>query len=129
MSSSNSTNQTNNNNFNNTTKPKSRLCKFGYLDYLVLASTISIALAEDFNSNDLSILATFFAVLADELALIGSLESCPSNNNLGSEDDLFAPPVPDIARTSINNVREIKTNKKKKRTVIKKIKRKKLKKK
>lgn len=127
MSSNDSSNQTNSNNFNNTTK--SRLCKFGYIDYIVLASTISIALAEDFNSNDLSILATFFAVLADELALIGSLESCPTNNTSGSDDDLFTPPVPDVSRMSKNNVEYVKSNKKKKRTLVKKIKRKKIKKK
>ena len=117
------------NNLNDQANPKSRLCKFGYVDYIVLASTISIALAEDFNTSDLNILATFFAVLADELALIGSVQSCPSNNDSHTEDDIFPPPVPDVALTSTDNLIKVKNTKKKKRTVIKKIKRKKIKKK
>lgn len=92
--------------------PKSKLCKFGYVDYIVLASTIAIAIAEDLNSNDLNILAAFLATLSDEIALIAAVESCPSN------DDVFVPPVPDVAITSSNLSNKTKIIKK--RTVIKK---------
>ncbi|WP_042276843.1 hypothetical protein [Faecalimicrobium dakarense] len=110
-------------NANNTNKtsPKSFLCNFGYVDYIVLASTISIALGEELSSNDLNVLASFFAVLSDELALISAVESCPSNsddssnNESGSDDFTFVPPG--VARTSNNTE---KNSAPKKRTVIKK---------
>ena len=105
--------------------PESKLCCFGYVDYIVLASTLSIALAEELTVNDLSILAGFFAVLSDELALIASVQGCPS----GDEDD-FAAPVPAVAVTSSDEVIIKKTqNPKKKKTRIKKVIKKKVKKK
>lgn len=100
--------------------PKSKLCKFGYVDYIVLASTIAIAIAEDFNSNDLTILAAFLATLSDEIALIAAVESCPPNDG---DEDVFVPPVPDVAITSSNLSNKTKVVKK--RTVIKKIKKRK----
>lgn len=102
---------------NNTDKtyPKSFLCNFGYVDYIVLASTISIALGEDLSANDLNVLASFFAVLSDELALIASVQSCNSYNDSGSDDFTFVPP--DVAMTSNN---KDKKNIPRKRTVIKK---------
>ncbi|MGL5330815.1 MAG: hypothetical protein ACRDD7_16215 [Peptostreptococcaceae bacterium] len=93
----------------NNNQQNPRLCCFGYLDYIVLASTLAVALGEELNSTDLNILATFFAVLSDELALIGAVNSCPTNNN-GSGDDVFVAPVPDVAMT-----------RSKKRTRVKKI--------
>ncbi|MGX4598489.1 hypothetical protein [Faecalimicrobium sp. JNUCC 81] len=105
-----------NSNNTNKTSPKSFLCNFGYVDYIVLASTISIALGEDLSSNDLNVLASFFAVLSDELALIAAVESCPSNSDDGNNDNFtFVPP--DVARTSDNTN---KNGSSKKRTVIKK---------
>lgn len=99
----------------NKTSPKSFFCNFGYVDYIVLASTISIALGEDLSRDDLNVLAAFFAVLSDELALIAAVESCPSNNNSDGDDFTFVPP--DVAMTSNNNQ---KNSAPKKRTVIKK---------
>lgn len=83
---------------NNQSQPKSKLCCFGYVDYIVLASTLAVALGEELSLNDLNILSTFFAVLSDELALISSVESCNTNDS----DDIFVPPVPDLAMTSLN---------------------------
>lgn len=96
------------------TSPKSFLCNFGYVDYIVLASTIAIALGEELTANDLNILASFFAVLSDELALVAAVEVCPSNDN-GNNDDDFVFVPPDVAMTSND-----KKKKSKKRTVIKK---------
>jgi hypothetical protein len=97
--------------------PKSKLCKFGYVDYIVLASTIAIAIAEDFNSNDLNILAAFLATLSDEIALIAAVESCPLNDD---DKDIFVPPAVDVAITSSSLSKKTKIIRK--RTVIKKIK-------
>lgn len=80
-------------NFN---KKEPVLCNLGYVDYIVLASTLSIAFAEDFDASDLNILANFFAVLADELALIASIEVCPGND-VSNE---FTPPG--VALTSLD---------------------------
>lgn len=101
---------------------KSKLCSFGYVDFIVAASTIAIALAEEFSPSDLNILASFLATLSDELALISSVQACP--NNSIDNDDAFTPPPAHISlsRDSFNG--DIK--KSKKRTIIKKIKRKKI---
>ncbi len=86
-----------------------------YVDYIVLTSTIAIAVAEDFSSNDLNILDAFLATLSDEIPLIAAVESCPSNDG---DEYVFVPPVPDVAITSSNLSN--KTRVVKKRTVIKK---------
>ncbi|MCU9816172.1 hypothetical protein [Paraclostridium sp. AKS73] len=39
---------------------KPRLCRFGYVDYIVLASSLAIAVAEEVDATDLNILASFF---------------------------------------------------------------------
>lgn len=103
---------------NNQSQPKSKLCCFGYVDYIVLASTLAVALGEELSLNDLNILSTFFAVLSDELALISSVESCNTNEY----DDIFVPPVPDLAMTSLNKSSKNRTRIKKviKRKVKKK---------
>lgn len=108
--------------------PKSKLCCFGYVDYIVLASTLSVALAEELSVNDLNILASFFAVLSDELALIASVENCPDNDG-SSDTDAFGAPVRSVAITSSDDIYRKNIPKKKKKTRIKKIIRKKIKKK
>lgn len=105
--------------------PKSKLCCFGYVDYIVLASTLSVALAEELSTNDLNILSTFFAVLSDELALISSVESICSNNGTSKP---FAAPVPDVAITTSDNKNNYQPANRKK-TRIKKIIKRKIKKK
>ena len=37
----------------------SKLCDFSSLDFIILASTLAIALGEELSSNDINILATF----------------------------------------------------------------------
>lgn len=107
----NSFSNTNKSNNNSYQSKGSFLCNFGYVDYIVLASTISIALGEELSSNDLYILSSFFAVLSDELALIAAVEACPQNNNDNMNDEfVFVPP--DVAVTCNKHS--------KKRTVIKK---------
>ncbi|SCI02250.1 MULTISPECIES: hypothetical protein [unclassified Romboutsia] len=120
-SSSNTSNNSNgfnnnNGNSNNDDSSDSKLCCFGYLDYIVLASTLAVALAEELNVNDLNILSTFLAVLSDELALVSSVKSC----NPDSSDEVFVPPIPDVAITRAS---------KKNKTRIKKVTRRKIKKK
>ncbi|MGL4912418.1 MAG: hypothetical protein ACRC3Y_08300 [Romboutsia sp.] len=113
----------------NSPKKKPIFCKFGYVDYIILASSIAIALGEELSTNDLNILSTFFAVLADELALIGSIENGCSGN---SDDETFVPPVPDVAITSRSSASTLSKHYKKSskvRKCKKKIVRKKIKKK
>ena len=104
----------NTNNPNNPSKniqsKNSKLCCFSSVDYIVLASTLAIALGEELSNTDIAILSTFFAVLSDELALIGSVNSCNSNN----DDTVFVPPVPDVALTSSKKSINKKNIKKKK---------------
>lgn len=112
---------------NNSSKT-SRLCSFGSLDYMILASTIAIALSEEFSSDEVSILASFFAVLSDELALIEAIEDCNSND---TDDDVFVAPIPSIAtitldednKTNLKNHSNLKKKKiiKKKRKKIRKL--------
>ena len=79
--------------------PTSKLCCFSSLDYIVLASTLAVALGEELSTTDISILSTFFAVLSDELALIASVNACSTTG----ENPVFVPPVPDVAATSSQN--------------------------
>lgn len=102
----NSSNNDTNSQTNNSQNTNSKLCCFSSVDYIVLASTLAIALGEELSSTDLGILSTFFAVLSDELALIQSVNNCNSNTN----NPIFVPPVADVAVTSSQN----KNNKNKK---------------
>ena len=108
---------------NSTNNTGSKLCCFGYIDYIVLASSLAIALGEELDNTDLSILSTFFAVLSDELALITSVNSCSSN----TPDETFTAPVPDVAITG--DYKNLNVHNKKNRTRVKKIIKKKVKKK
>lgn len=94
----------------------SKLCRFGYVDYIVLASSLAVAISDEVSITDISILSTFFAVLSDELALIGSVKSCHEN----SSDNVFVPPVPDtdtaITRSK-KKTKKIKKIKKIKKTI------------
>lgn len=89
----------NNNQSNSSNNTYSKLCCFSSVDYIVLASTLAIALGEELSSTDLGILSTFFAVLSDELALIQSVNNCNNNTN----NPIFTPPVADVAVTSSKN--------------------------
>lgn len=93
---------------------KSRLCCFGYVDYLVLASTLAIAISEEVNSTDLSILSTFFAVLSDELALIESVKDCSESTDSDDGSFIFSTPIPSTS-SSRNNSKTKKVKKIKKR--------------
>jgi len=102
----------------------SKLCAFGSLDYIVLASTLAVALGEELSSNDVNILATFFAVLSDELALIAALEACSSDDE---DQETFTVPTPDVAITRNKVHKKIQTkNPYKKKIIKKRIKRKKM---
>lgn len=106
----NSFNNDSNNQPKNSQNANSKLCYFSTVDYIVLASTLAIALGEELSVTDIAILSTFFAVLSDELALIGSVNSCSSNN----DDATFIPPVPDVAlTTSKKNINKKNIKKKK----------------
>lgn len=99
---------------------KSKLCCFGYVDYIILASSLAVAISEEVSDTDLNILSTFFAVLADELALIGSVRSCPSDGD-STDDEVFVPPVPDVAGVAATRSPK-KTTKKRKKIKRKKVK-------
>ena len=105
---------------NKNEQTQSKLCYFSSTDYIVLASTLAIALGEELSQIDLNILSTFFAVLSDELALIAAVQSCNTQ-----EEEVFVPPVPDVAVTSPDN----KSNSQKRKRCSKKIVKRKIKKK
>lgn len=96
---------------------KPKLCCFGYVDYIVLASSLAIAVAEEVDTADLNILAGFFATFSDELALIASVKgSCspPSNSTNGnSSDGTFIPPLPASDSSRSNSIPTIKKKRKK----------------
>lgn len=98
---------------------KSYLCCFGYVDYIILASSLAVAISEEVSDIDLNILSTFFAVLADELALIVSIRTCPSDSN-DENSEVFVAPVPAV--TSVGETRVSKKIIKKKTKIKKKIK-------
>ncbi|MBU5335641.1 hypothetical protein [Intestinibacter bartlettii] len=88
---SNGNNNDNNQNTNdNSNNVKSKLCYFSAFDYFVLSSTLAIALAEELSDTDIDILSTFLATLSDQLALIGSVNSCAQ----GERENIFVPPIP-----------------------------------
>lgn len=89
-------------------KTTSKLCCFSALDYMILASTVAIALGEELSQTDISILSTFLAVLSDELALISSVDACTTGDN-----NVFVPPIPDATATTSENLKSPKTNHKK----------------
>ena len=105
----------------NSSSKTSKLCAFGSLDYMILASTIAIALSEEFSSDEIDILASFFAVLSDELALIEAIEDCNSNV---TDDDVFVAPIPSVSTITLDedNNTNLKnySNQKKKRIIKKK---------
>lgn len=103
-------NSNNNNSSSSSQNNTSKLCYFSSVDYIILASTVAIALGEELSSDDVNILASFFAVLSDELALIASIDVC----NDGSDDSsVFVPPAPDVATTYSRNKNKKYTKKKK----------------
>lgn len=107
-------------------KNNSTICSFGYLDYMILASTLAIALGEELSQNELGVLASFFAVLSDELALISSLEACNSDT---PDEDTFVAPVPAVATTLLEDTdldfKRSSSSQKKKKVIRKKIKKRK----
>ena len=105
----------------NSNNKQSKLCYFGYIDYLFLASALAIALAEELSNDDVNILSGFFATLADELALIAAVGQCSSNND-DSDNDVIIPPAPDAAAVAVTrgSKKIIKKQKKKKVKKIKK---------
>jgi hypothetical protein len=113
----NSNDNSNNSSSSCSNNNKSYLCSFGYLDYIVLASTLAIALAEELSEDDLDVLSAFFAVLADELALITSIQECSSGDET---QDTFIPPIAAGSGSRYG----LKRKKKIRRIVKKKIKRK-----
>lgn len=102
------------NNQSNSDSQKSKLCCFSSTDYIVLASTLAIALGEELSQTDLNILSTFFAVLSDELALIATVQGCNTGN-----EDVFVPPVPDVAATSTNKMTPSKNQKRNSKKIVK----------
>lgn len=105
----------------NQSSSTSKLCAFTPLDYIILASTLAVALGEELSSDDISILSTFFAVLSDELALIEAISDCSSSEN----DNSFTPPTPDVTTNRSKSKIGCKKNPYKKKIVKKRIKRKK----
>ena len=92
----------------NQNSSNSKLCAFSSLDYIVLASTLAVALGEELSSNDVSILA--------------AVDVCSSSE----EEETFTAPTPDVAvtRTKVSKT-GCKSNPYKKKIIKKRIKRKK----
>lgn len=106
---------------NRSNNDKPRLCCFGYVDYIVLASSLAVAVAEEVSTTDLNILAGFFATFSDELALIASVKGgCCDNSDSNSPQEItFVSPVPDTsnsrAKPNVTKRKKIKKYKKKKK--------------
>ena len=92
----------------NSNNQTSKLCAFSSTDYIILASTLAIALGEELSGDDINILASFFAVLSDELALIASIDACNENE----ESSEFIPPIPDVSATTRSSNKKSKNKKK-----------------
>lgn len=97
---------------------KPKLCRFGYVDYIILASTLAVAIAEEVNITDLSILSNFFLALGDQLGLIAAVKvGCESESeSSSSEESTLVPPVPSIgeARSKAKTKKSKKVKKYKK---------------
>ncbi|GAA0710652.1 hypothetical protein GCM10008904_22490 [Paraclostridium ghonii] len=96
---------------------KPRLCRFGYVDYIVLASSLAVAVAEEVNSTDLNILASFFATFSDELALISAVKSgcaldSDSDSSSSKENSFVAPALVASGTRSKSKVKKRKKVKK-----------------
>ncbi len=103
---------------------KDRLCCFSSLDYMILASTLAIAFGEELSDNDVDILAAFFAVLADELALISSINACTSSDSSSDDESSFVPPVVPIPPVASGGGRYKKNTIKKKKKIKRKVRKK-----
>lgn len=89
---------------------KSRLKKFGPGDYFLLASTLALALNEELDSDDFNLLTAFVTILADELALIDTLNSFPtSDDDSDSSDDVNEDVIPTVEDSTSSSVPIIST--------------------
>ena len=89
---------------------KSRLKKFGPGDYFLLASTLALALNEELDSDDFNLITAFVTILADELALIDSLNSFPtSDGDSGSDDDTNEDVIPAVEDSGVSDSEAIST--------------------
>ncbi len=104
-----SCNNSNSNKSSNNSNLSSKLCRFSSLDFIILASTLAVALGEELSNDDIEILASFFAILSDELALISSFNECGGNDD--DDTSVFIPPIPDVAATSSINKKNMKKKK------------------
>jgi len=95
---------------------KSRLCYFGSVNYIFLASSLALALSEELSADDINILAAFLDVLSDELALIAALDSCDNDGT----NEILIPPAPDAAITDSDNFKKTPHKKVCKKKIIKK---------
>lgn len=100
-------------------KPKSRLCRFAPRDYVALSSALSLAIAEELDDDELSVLVAFFAVVADQLTLIATARGLctPDNNDDNTVTDVTDATNPlnvneEVAADKATNMYRKKTKKK-----------------
>ena len=66
---------------------KSRLCCFAPRDYIALSSALSLAIADELDKEELTVLIAFFAVVAEQLNLIATARGLCTT---GNSDDTFS---------------------------------------
>lgn len=103
---------------------KSKLCRFAPRDYIALSSALSLAIADELDKEELTVLIAFFAVIAEQLNLINTArELCTPDNSDDTEDsfsDVAGPTNPispgagaEVAADKVKDVHRKKTKKKK----------------
>ena len=104
------------------------LNRFSYADYVLLSSTISYAIAEEVNVEDLEILVTFLGMISSDLALLlikkgreARSQQAAQEADIESESDEVSDE--DIGSTLPKNIKTRKVKKvrkrKKKRVILK----------
>jgi hypothetical protein len=74
---------------------KSKLCRFAPRDYIALSSAVSLAIADELDAEELTVLVAFFAVVAEQLNLIATAKGlCTPDNSDSSVTDVNEPTDP-----------------------------------
>lgn len=100
---------------------KSKLCRFAPRDYIALSSALSLAIADELDTEELTVLIAFFAVVAEQLNLINTARAlCTPDNSDDSFSDVAGPTNPispgagaEVAADKVKDAHRKKTKKKK----------------
>lgn len=99
---------------------KSKLCRFAPRDYIALSSAVSLAIADELDAEELTVLVAFFAVVAEQLNLIATAKGlCTPDKSDSPVTDVNEPTDPlspeaeaEIAADKSKDIYRKKTKKK-----------------